>query len=507
MNNVAQADGPDAQASGPFDVLFFSGCFTYYFQRFQHGRYALLTFATEFPVHTAKQASDFLSVMREWVENSPHTAFSGDDLAGIGDGVEFATGAGNQSIRSIGVTQTNGDEYFAFKHSSTESSITWETSVVFSRTAAGSWIGVRTSNESSNPVAKLPAAKKPFAVKLLLNSLGGGFDGDICVEPKAIFLNNDDIDLAARLIDGSSGCRLPVVYVSAGFDGKYAVSPSDLAHDLAGMAHVVVEPNRAFSRRLQIEVGSQNTYGGAVGIYWPEGTGRRAFFSNGGVSVADLRWTVTDEVRAALLNRRPLAQCTWEVVESAVRRREFELLKASGSSELDNYIGTFDADLKAREQRLEAAEAEIARLQREVVRLQAQESSTFGLSLKTGKEQNLFEGEIVAIVSEALAECANRAQIGSRRIHVLSALVEANPKQDLASIKREKLKSLLRSYRNMDAVTRAGLEELGFSISDEGKHYKLVYQDDDRYTFPLAKSGSDHRGGLNSVSDIAKRIF
>ena len=51
------------------------------------------------------------------------------------------------------------------------------------------------------------------------------------------------------------------------------------------------------------------------------------------------------------------------------------------------------------------------------------------------------------------------------------------------------------------------LTELGFSISEDGKHYKLTYMDDDRYTFALPKSGSDYRGGLNAASDISKRVF
>ena len=59
----------------------------------------------------------------------------------------------------------------------------------------------------------------------------------------------------------------------------------------------------------------------------------------------------------------------------------------------------------------------------------------------------------------------------------------------------------------MEARTRRGLEEMGFSISDDGKHYKLVFQGDDRYTFTLAKSGSDHRGGLNAAGDIARLLF
>jgi len=467
----------------------------------------MLTFAAEFPVDTTKNAADFLRAMRRWVEESPHTNFTTNDLSELSTNSEFYRISGNETIRSIGVIHQNNDEYFAFRYSTLDADISWETTVVFSKIKSGSWIGIRTSNESHKAVVKLPAAKKPYAVKLLLNMLGGGFDGDVSVDAKAVRLTNDDIGLAARLIDGSSECRLPIVYVSVGFDGKYAIDPNDLAYDLSGMAHVVVEPNRPFSRRLQIEVGSQNTYGGAIGIYWPEGTGRRAFFSDRLDSMDDLRGTIVEEVRAALLNRRPLAQCTWEVVESAVRRKEFELLKANGSHELETYIATFDADLRARDQSLAVAESEIARLQREVVRLQAQNSSALGMGLQAGKEQNLFQGEIASIVAEALADCASKAQSDSRRAHVLTALVEANPGNGVAEKMREKLKLLLRDYRSMDANIRSGLEEIGFSISDNGKHYKLVYQDDDRYVFALPKSGSDRRGGLNSFSDISKRVF
>lgn len=75
------------------------------------------------------------------------------------------------------------------------------------------------------------------------------------------------------------------------------------------------------------------------------------------------------------------------------------------------------------------------------------------------------------------------------------------------SEQREELKRLLRGYKSMDRVTKGGLEAMGFSISEDGKHYKLVYHDDDRYTFALPKSGGDHRGGLNAASDIGKRLF
>ena len=37
--------------------------------------------------------------------------------------------------------------------------------------------------------------------------------------------------------------------------------------------------------------------------------------------------------------------------------------------------------------------------------------------------------------------------------------------------------------------------------------YKLVYQEDDRYTYTLPKSGSDHRGSLNAANDIGRLMF
>lgn len=59
----------------------------------------------------------------------------------------------------------------------------------------------------------------------------------------------------------------------------------------------------------------------------------------------------------------------------------------------------------------------------------------------------------------------------------------------------------------MDAKLRRGLEDFGFLIEDGGKHYKIIFQGDERYTFTLPKSGSDHRGGLNAASDIARLLL
>ncbi len=274
------------------------------------------------------------------------------------------------------------------------------------------------------------------------------------------------------------------------------------------MAHVIVEPNRPFSRRLQIEVNSENVYGGGIGIYWPNGQGRRSFFLGREFDdAATLKKALVEEVRIALTNRRPLVRCTWSALEEASSKVAYNALKESGSVELDKYIEVFDADMKAKEQRILDAEKEISRLQAEIRKHEANPSLNRGVVLQTGLERDLYTNEITQIVLDALHDAESRLQEGSRRSHVLRAIIENAPPTNFAEEKRVAIKDLLRGYRSLDAKVKRGLEELGFSISDDGKHHKLVFQDDDRYTFILSKSGSDHRGGLNAASEISKKFY
>lgn len=83
----------------------------------------------------------------------------------------------------------------------------------------------------------------------------------------------------------------------------------------------------------------------------------------------------------------------------------------------------------------------------------------------------------------------------------------ANPPTGEADAMRSRLKSLLRDYRSLDAKVKAGLQEFGFDIADDGKHIKIIFQGDDRYTFTMPKSGSDLRGGLNLAGDISRLLL
>jgi hypothetical protein len=378
------------------------------------------SFSTDFPINPAHDSAEFLRAICEWLLGSPHTRLVRNDLKGLRAGDAWSMQKGNEAVEALRIALA-AEESAAVRYTKREAGLEWLTTIVFCRQQATSWISISVSCESQHAAAWIPTAKKPVVVRTLLNRLGGGRDGEFFIKTTPVRLENVDIDVAARCISGQAGCRLPIVYVSALFQGGYIVNVDSLSESLAGMAHVVVEPNRAFSVRLQLDVNSKNVYGGTVGVYWPDGGGRRSFFLGPEAdSASDVERAVFDEVRTALANRRPLARCTWAAVQEAVSRHAFKLLKEQGSTDIDKYMSEFDKELRAKEQGLSDAEREIARLQAEVRKLEARNPMGTGLMLATGKEQDFYNAELAEIVRDALTDAARHVPMDSRRQHVLN---------------------------------------------------------------------------------------
>lgn len=467
----------------------------------------MLSFSTEFPVHENSSVEQFLICIRTWLIGSPHSKFQFADLAPLGEQAQWDVAIDNEQLDYLDARRTD-DLSVAIRYLRLEKALEWTTTLVYSETADSKWVSVRVNNDATTTASRLPAAKKPLIVESLLGSMKGGLDGEIRVQEAPIFLSNSDIDFAARCIQGTAKCRLPIVYLSAPFKGGRELDHFALAGALAGMAHVLVEPNRAFSVRLMHEVSGRNVYGGSIGVYWPEAAGRKRFaFEPTSESMSDTAKLITEEVRIALCNRRPLSRCTRAFVEQAYSRLVFEQLKQEGSHELDKYVAAFDADIRSKSEQLEDAEREIRRLQAELKRFEGRQVGGGEIALRGGGEQNLYPGELTAIVRDAIEDASNRALNDSRRAHVLTALLKANPVPAEREQLRSDLKELLRGYRSMTPKIRTKLESMGFELTDEGKHFKARFMQDDRYVFALPKSGSDQRGGLNLASDLIRLIF
>jgi hypothetical protein len=468
----------------------------------------MVNYSTEFPIDPKNTVEDVVRLACEWIAGSPHTKIPESALEHLPADQEVTYTAGDEqvttAIAKLADFQIGGLRYIRTE----DRGLVWTTSIVTLKSVEVHLLSLQVSCEALNTAVRLPAPKKPYFIRQALSELGGGMDGSVPVADRPFRLAEDEAHVAAALILGTANNRLPIVYVSASYKGEHLADPDKLAKFLSGTAHVVVEPNRNFSFQVKTLTSARNVYGGTIGVYWPESTARKVYFLDGELPDSRaLQVEIANDIRVALSNRRLRTNCNWAYLKETLSRIRYDLLKAQGSTEVNQYTEAFDAELEAKEGRLREAEQEIARLNAELARYASTAQHATGGLLKPGKEQDLYENEITDIVVDALRDALRNSRPDSRRQHVLSDLIGANASTGMREKLEEEIKSLFKTYREMDARTRSALARLGFDVSEDGKHFKAVFQGDGRYTFVLPKTSSDHRGGRNLASDITNTLL
>jgi hypothetical protein len=384
----------------------------------------------------------------------------------------------------------------------------WTTEVVAHQSPEGVLVSVRLERSLLVPGLNIPPPKKPHVVRRLLEDLGGGSDRDLAVQDRPHRLAEAQVGDAARIVRGTAGYRLPVVYISAGRYGQPFVDPDELARWLAGMAHVVVEPSRYFSFALARNVNSTNPYGGAISIYWPNGAATHdRLIPSAFVSPEAMQKDAAERVRIALTQIRPISQCTFAFLRELVSKARVETLRAQGSTEAQSYVEAFDAEIKAKDERLQELTREVQRLRAELRRYDDGASETGLGALARGKEREFYPGELKDAVIQTLSVGRNNLMQAGRRQHLIDDLISANQRTGTDEELAEDIKNALAEGGDLGAGRRAALEHLGFDIADAGKHAKAVYRGDERYAFTVSKTSSDHRAGKNLASTMIKTLF
>jgi hypothetical protein len=398
--------------------------------------------------------------------------------------------------------------WLAGRHAWTESEEReWVTELVAHGSSTEVLIGVRLECNLLTPGLALPTPKKPYIIRMLLTALGGGADADMLVHDEPTFLSESQVATAVSLLDGSAMLHLPVVYLSALPNHRPYPNPDKLAERLAGMAHVVVEPSRHFSFALARNSERRNPYAGAADIIWPRGLARSIrFLPRDYDSGHAMEIDIASCVRRGLISARPTPVLTWAYTQELVAAKRLESLRLQGSAELDDYVEAFDAELKAKQARLDEAEGEIGRLQAEVRRLANASTSTGGL-IGAGKEQEYYPGELREAIVYALGLARGQLDPAGRRLHIVDDVIAANNTTRTSVEIAEQIKRTFSASGELTVDARRLLVDLGFYISDEGKHYKAVFQGDGRYTFAISKTPSDHRAGRNLASTINRKLF
>jgi hypothetical protein len=471
----------------------------------------VLVFATEIPVDPIRSTYELMALAKKWLGGSPYFKVPKALIPTPKDGEILEANIGNTQV-AVGSVNADGCSLTGLRMSRVENNkFLWTTEIVGNKNKTDVfWVSIRVYCEATGSILELPKAKKPVFVKWIVSeNFGTGFDADIKVSSQPLALKTSDLDWVAKILSGDSKNRLPVVYVSAGRANHPSVDCARLSTDLSGLAHVLVEPSRLFARRLMDKVDGQNAYSGAIGVYWSAGMGRlEKFLEQAYESPRLMEQAVVGYVEQALANRRPTPSCTWAYLSETISRKTIIDLRATGSTKIDDYVAAFDAEISAKQQQLDTAENEINRLKAEVRKFESWAKSQGSSPLVDGKERDLYQGERRGLLIEILREAlTNNVHPDSRRGHIISDIIDANNADTPSTALADKIKECLRNYSSMTRTVRKSLEDIGFEITEDGKHYKLIFMYDKRYAFAVAKTPSDNRAGLNIGGEIRRKLF
>ncbi|WP_454254618.1 hypothetical protein [Pseudomonas sp. Marseille-Q8238] len=467
-------------------------------------------FSTDFPLRRGIKKEDLLGECLNWITDSPHTSISQEEASALNGKREFQFKKGTENLE-YNSAHDNDCEIISFRYTKTDNQLHWITTISFLLMEASQevWTNVKSTCESKDAFTNLPTVKKPVIAIRLIDRFGGGIDDELYVNHNPFILSDDEsgYQQATHLITGQGSNRLPIVYVSCGYNGRHALIPGRLARKLSGLAHVLVEPSRSFSVKIRSRSSSRNVYGGVVGVYWPNNQGITLHrYDRLWGSVKEFEEEIYSQISSILSKRMPLMKCTWEAVKDIKNRASIEKLKA-GETTTNELVELYDNEIRQKEYELAKVRSEVLRLEATVRSLQAKSPVQGGITIKTGDEDDYFPNEISEIVLDAIKDYSSRVKQGSRRQHVITSILDNNAPERTADGISRTIKEALRGYREMTQKVRSALESCGFEIDADSRHWKITYQGDERYTYILPKSGSDNRGGLNAVSDICGLIL
>ncbi len=476
----------------------------------------MLLFSAQLEISDTMTKEDFVRLVIEWNQGSPHVE---NRIRGIVWNGDYNVRYGTDSLW-LAVEEYRNQNTVAIRYEKTESDgVVWDTDYVMNFDDRKMSIRLDRSF-LAEALTMDPTFSTPHFITLLIDHGYIKPDGILPVLRTPYIINSDNISILADIINGKVKYRLPVVYVSKTSNGDDPVEILKLAGRLKGVAHVLIEENIQLNTTIRKLCDDKNEYYGAIGIYFPNSaySHKRFYYrSYDGVDTSLAEKVIRNVIQYCNAQMMDTLY-TWQGVNNALLRDRLD----SRSTELKLAEKEKQRVSEEADQLIELGDEDIRRLKGQVEELtRVNEALTYenqGLRTKIngadslpvlyfGDEDEFFPNEIKLILLDILKTALPNYALDTRRRDVLTDIILKNDCLSIIDERADELKALLRGYKNVSGTMKRTLQELGFTIGEDGKHYKLMYYGDGRYTFSLAKTPSDGRAGLNIATTIIKKVF
>ena len=512
----------------------------------------MLLFSTVLPINDSLTKDEFIKLAIKWNQGGwPENIIPGIEWNG-----ERNIRYGNDKLW-MQIEEYRNENIIAIRYEKTEDDgVIWDTDYVMNFNDMKMSIRLDRSF-LEEALTMYSTFHTPAFIALLID---GGYvrdDDGLPVRRVPTMITKDNLGIAAEVINREKRYDLPVVYISKTNGGEDPVNIKEVAKRLKGVAHVFVQDNISVGELLRQQCPGKNVYNGAIGIYYPNAAAGHDRFLNHIYEGSYIRMAekVISRVIQYSNSQRIDPLYTWHGVMNSLLRDKYsckrEELAAAEAARRDAEtvaieqmyaaeIQVQNAAIQVQKMKVEAEAArslaeerqdmvdsvddeiqemrqQIADLTRQNDALQAENQGLWtklremsGVPiLYLGSEEEFFPGEIKEFVMESLDGALKATKHQTRRADVLGDLIRSNGGVTGAlEEKRKKVKDLLFHYTAMTKPVKNGLKGLGFTITEEGKHYKLVYYGDGRYWSTMDKTPSDKaHGGKNGAMAIIKDMF
>ena len=485
---------------------------------------------------------DFIRLVIEWNQGSPHTS---NIIPGIDWHGERNIRYGNDKLW-LAIEEYRNQNVIAVRYEKQEDDGSiWDTDYVMNFSAMKMAVRLDRSY-TQEALFTDPKFSTPHFITLLIERRYLKNDGNLPVLRTPVIIDEENLELVSDTVKGEKKYKLPVVYISRTYYDEDPVNVRVLAGRLKGVAHVLVQKSKVTNLRLRDMCDGKNEYNGAIGIYYPnQAIGHRRYLYRSSIGYDSFLLEKVIRVVIQHSNSQMIDTLyTWQGVNNALLRDRLasqreerlaaEAAKKRAEQEATHLLDTLDEEeRRIRKQALDDARTEadkildgfdedMTRLQKQIDGLtRANEALQFenqGLKAKLdssdavpilymGDEYEFYQGEIKDLILSVLSDSLSGIPQKSRRMDIVKDIIGSNDYQKLSVAKAEKVKCLLKNYDGMSGRLRQALKDLGFEITEEGKHYKITYFGDGRYQTVFAKTPSDGRSGKNNAQAVIRKSF
>ncbi len=502
----------------------------------------MLLFSTTLDINRNMTKESFVKLVIAWNKDSKYEINIIPDLAWNGS---FHTRFGNEDLW-LAIEEYKPERIVAVRHEKheTDGSV-WDTDYVMNFNTMKMCIRLDRSY-NADAIGISPKFSTPHFITLLEQKGYLASDDDLPVTRQPIYINESNLDVLADVINQKKYYKLPVIYVSKLFTNDDPINVEFLASRVKGTAHVLVLDDTETGYDLRSRCESRNEFDGGVGIYFPAGSvEHKRYLYHNTDGYDDLLMEKIVRTVTLYSNTHPVEPLyTWQGVNNAILRdrvasalnekQDADSARRKAENDMLELLNSLDEEEKRiRKQAAEDAQAEANKIldgfdnELQYMKRQIEELSRSneilqyenqGLKSKLdtvndipvlhmGDEFEFYPGEIKDLILLVLSESVAGTQENTRRSDVVKDIIKNNDYQKTSDHKAEEVKKLLKSYTGMTAPIRQALEDMGFVITEDGKHYKLTYYGDDRYQIIFSKTPSDFRTGKNSSQKLNKMVF